>query len=177
MTPAGSPTRPDKAGQFVSGIFTYCTTNKGLAARLRRADNPDTETQSWEVLAAWRINLEWEDERLPYATVAAAIARSKQAHNGSLSLGRALAACYDNNPENAQGKARLRRLLACHTTPELCRILRPLLRLIENKVSAVLDYHRLLNQLLRFQGNPQRIKAQWAGEFYGALDEEAAGND
>ncbi len=152
---------------FVSGVIQQCQHDKGLAARLRRADNPATEYQSWELLAAYGIDLEHDDQRLPFITVAATIARAKSECSGALRLGQAIAQCYAEGKDSSQAKARLRRLLACDDLPEICRILRPLLALIASKVGQTLDYTRLLEQLLRFRFDPQRVKAQWAQEFYG----------
>lgn len=163
-------TQPGKKSnelRFVETVIERCNNDKGLAARIRRADNPAMEYQSWELLGSLSylgIDLEQDYRRLPYVTVAAAIAKSKTDHNGVLSLGRALAACYDDGRESAQAKARLRRLLACSELAEVCRILRPVLTLIDSKVGQPLDYERLLRQL-RFFG--QKTKAQWAQEFYG----------
>lgn len=163
----------DRAERFVSGVIQQCLQNKGLAARLRRADNPATEYQSWELLASYGIDLEKEWQRLPFVTVAAALAKAKVERNGNLSLGRAIFACYDNGRDSDQAKARLRRVLACDDLPELCRILRPLFSLIDSKVGQPLDYIRLLKQLNRYSYNGQQIKAQWAQEFYGQPAAEA----
>lgn len=160
-------TQPDWEDRFVSGVIQQCQKDKGLAARLRRADNPATEYQSWELLAAYGIDLEREHQRLPFVTVAAVIAKAKPERNGALRLGRALAACYEDGHESTQAKTRLRRLLACDDLPELCRILRPLFSLIDSKAGQKLDYTRLLKQLRRFPFNAQQVKAQWAQEFYG----------
>lgn len=168
---------PSREERFVAGVLKLCTGNKGMAARLRRADNPATEYQSWELLAAYGIDLEQEHERLPFVSVAAAIAKAKAEHNGGLKLGRAIAACYENGNNSDQAKARLRRLLACDDLAELCRILRPLLSLIDSKVGQPLDYIRLLKQLRRFPLNVQQVRAEWAQEFYGqaaAAGEEGA---
>ncbi|MCK2126364.1 type I-E CRISPR-associated protein Cse2/CasB [Thauera aromatica] len=158
---------PSREERFVAGVLKLCAENKGMAARLRRADNPATEYQSWELLAAYGIDLEQERERLPFVTVAAAIAKAKVERNGSLGLGRAIAASYENGSASDQAKARLRRLLACDDLAELCRILRPLLSLIDSKVAQPLDYIRLLKQLRRFPFNAQQVRVQWAQEFYG----------
>ncbi len=64
-----------KEQQFVQFIIERCNQDKGFAARLRRADNPATEYQSWEILGPW-VDLEDRYQRLPYATIAAAIGRS-----------------------------------------------------------------------------------------------------
>lgn len=157
----------DRDERFVNGVIKQCHTNKGLAARLRRADNPATEYQSWEFLASYGIDLENERQRLPFVTVAAAIAKAKLDHPGTQTLGRALAACYADGQESDPAKARLRRLLACEDLPEVCRILRPLFSLITSKCTQPLDFARILKQLRRFPFNALQIKAQWAQEFYG----------
>lgn len=173
-------TQPQPAAQtgrearFVTWVIQRCSTDKGLAARLRRADNPTTEYQSWEFLADCRIKLDAAAERLPFATVAAYIAKTKLQANGRQGLGRAIAACYEDGNKSDQAKARLRRLLACDEPTELCRILRPLLTLIDSR-GQTLDCARLLKQLRQFasaahKGDDlwlQNIKAQWAQEFYG----------
>lgn len=163
---AANGVKQSREERFVMGLIQQCQQNKGLAARLRRADNPATEYQSWELLASYGIDLEHEQLRLPFVTVAAAIAKAKTERNGAMPLGRGIAACYAAKDKDDQGKARLRRLLACDDLPELCRILRPLFSLIDSKVAQPLDYLRLLKQLRRFSFDPQRIKAQWAQEFY-----------
>lgn len=158
---------PNRDQRFVEAILQRCADDKGQAARLRRADNPATEYQSWEVLGALGIDLERDYQRLAFVTVAAAIAKSKATANGKLSLGRAIAGCYEDGRESGQAKARLRRLLACDELAEACRILRPILTLVDSKVGQPLDFVRLLRQLRNFPFHTQSIKAQWAQEFYG----------
>lgn len=171
QSPAESGKNKNRDQRFVETVIERCQNDKGLAARLRRADNPATEYQSWELLGSLSylgVNLEEEHKRLPYVTVAAAIAKSKSERNGSLRLGQAIADCYKEGRKDDQAKTRLRRLLACNELPEACRILRPILTLIDSKVGQPLDYVRLLRQL-RFFGfeSGQRTKTQWAQEFYG----------
>lgn len=162
---------PTRDQRFVEAILQRCVKDKGMAARLRRADNPATEYQSWEVLGALGVDLERDYQRLPYVTVAAAIAKSKAEKNGKLALGRGIASCYDDGRESSQAKARLRRLLACDELAEACRILRPVLTLIDSKVGQPLDFVRLLRQLRNFPFHAQSIKAQWAQEFYAQASE------
>lgn len=180
-----TPSTPSREERFVAAAIQRCQNDKGLAARLRRADNPATEYQSWDFLGTHGVDLEREYERLPFATVAAAIARFAPTANGTLTLGRAIAACYEDGNQSDQAVARLRRVLACGDLVELCRIVRSVLRLIESRVVQPLDFIRLLRQLRRFgyaasQGDGerlQRIKAQWAQEFYGyraSTEKEAA---
>lgn len=156
----------NKEQQFTEFIINRCNQDKGFAARLRRADNPSTEYQSWEILGAW-IELDQAWQRLPYATVAAAIARAKLDKNGSLSLGKALALSYaekGSTQPSDQAQARLRRLLACNDVQEACRIIRPILTLIRSKLQQPLDYGRLLSEL-RYFGETSKIR--WAQDFYG----------
>lgn len=156
-----------RAEAFVTYTLTRIDQDKGLAACLRRADNPATEYQSWEFLAGFGIDLEKEHERLPFLTIAAAVAKAKTPANGVLSLGQSIAACYADGAQNAQAKAKMRRLLACDSLQEVCRILRPTLSLIDSRVGKPLNYVALLQQLRRFAFDAQRIKSQWAQEFYG----------
>jgi CRISPR system Cascade subunit CasB len=155
-----------KEGKFVDHIIKLCQENKGAAAKLRRADNPNTEYQSWEIIAPW-IDLEKDYERLPYITVAAAIARVQTPVNGKLSLGRAIALAYADKPtaeHSDQAKARLRRLLACSSRKEVCRVTRPILALVASRVEQPLNYAKLLSELCWFN---ERTKILWAKEFYG----------
>ena len=169
----------NKSQAFVDYIINRCQSNNGLRAALKRADNPATEYQSWEVLAGFQINLEFENQRLPYATLGAAIARAKIEKNGTVKIGQAIARCYEDGKDSDQAKARLRRLLACDSVPEACRILRPLLSLIEAKSAITLDYASLLNDLLWFDHEKSdiRIKARWAQDFYGRRAEEDGKSD
>lgn len=157
---------------FISFIIDRINQNKGIAATLRRADNPDTEYQSWEYLAAFGIDLENSNQRLPFAIVAAAIAKNKNANekiaNGSLGIGQTLALCYPEGNQNDQAKAKLRRLLDCDSVSEVCRVLRPILSLIKSRSIGNLDFAKLLDDLLKFQWDEarQRVKARWAQDFY-----------
>lgn len=163
--------------RFVQVLIQRCQQDKGLAARLRRADNPSTEYQSWDFLASFGIDLEKPHQRLSYITVAAALAKAKLERNGSLKLGRAIADCYSDGNQSDQAKAKLRRVLACDELPELCRVLRPVLALIDSRVAQPLDFVDLLTQLRRFAyggDSAQRVKAQWAQTFYGKQADSAA---
>lgn len=152
--------------RFVDAVMQRCQQDKGLAARLRRADNPATEYQSWDFLARHGVDLEKPWQRLPFMTVAASVAKAQVEHNGSLKLGQAIALCYDKGRDNDQAVAKLRRLLACQELAEVCRILRPLLTLIASRVAAPLDYVTLLGQLRRFGFYGESVKTQWAQAFY-----------
>lgn len=159
-----------KEQKFVQFIIERCKQDKGFAARLRRADNPATEYQSWEILGPW-VELDSPWQRLPYAIVGAAIARAKVQGNGSLSLGKAIADSYaekGSTQYSDQAKARLRRLLACDDVQEVCRVLRSILALIDSKLGQPLDYGRLLSEL-RYFG--EKTKLRWAQDFYGQREQ------
>ncbi len=160
-----------KSLAFVEYIISRSQSDNGIRAAIKRADNPATEYQSWEVLAGFHVDLEHENQRLPYATIAAAIARSKIEKNGTVKIGAAIARCYDDGNQSDQAKAKLRRLLASDSVPEVCRILRPLFSLIEAKGGLTLNYAQLLDDLLWFghEESQLRIKARWAQDFYGKL--------
>jgi CRISPR system Cascade subunit CasB len=165
-----------KEESFVEYIIHRCQSDNGIAASLRRADNPATEYQCWEVLAGFHIDLDKEWVRLPYAAIAAAIAKAKIDRNGHNGIGKAIAACYEDGSNSDQAKAKLRRLFACQSVEEACRILRPLLGLIESR-GVTLDYARLLQQLLAFhwENRKQQIRSQWAQDFYGRQEHDAGG--
>jgi len=163
-----------RAQNFVNFIIKQISGNRGVAAALRRADNPATEYQSWEQLAAFHIDLDKTGERLPHAIIAAAIAKAKLTSNGNLGIGRALAKCYAGGKNNDQAKAKLRRLLACDSTSEVCRILRPILSLIRARNARDLDFTQLLSDLLAYRWDDGRecVKARWAQDFYRVSAEE-----
>jgi CRISPR system Cascade subunit CasB len=130
-------------------------------AILSRADNPATASQAWEYLIPW-CDIEEERKRLAFATVAAAMARAKPDKNGSMGVGRAIAACYPDGFKDEQAKAKLRRLLACESVQEACNILRPILRLCDSR-GALLSYAELLHDLTYFG---EKVRIKWATEFY-----------
>ncbi|WP_127958184.1 type I-E CRISPR-associated protein Cse2/CasB [Serratia microhaemolytica] len=163
----------NRTTRFVEYLFRHSPQDNALAARLRRGDNPATEYQCWDTLAAFGVNLEHEPERLAFALIAAAVARSKQSANGELKIGQAIARAFDEGSKSSQAEARLRRLLACQDSEEVCRILRPLLRLLQSRVMQPIDYAALLTDLVKFHSAAARIKASWAQQFYSKLDQES----
>ena len=139
--------------------------NNGAAAALKRAENPNLEYQSWEYLARF-VDIDKDYERLPYATIASALAKAKVERNGMVKIGEAIARCYEDGKDSDQAKAKLRRLLACETVDEACRVLRPLFSLINSKAGIQLDYVALLQDLSWFSLDSHRIKSRWAQNFY-----------
>lgn len=158
--------KASRGENFVRYVLDRIHQDNGFAARLRRADNPATEYQCWELLAEFGVNLEKEWVRLPYCAVGAALAKTKPETDGKLILGAAIAACYDDGSQSDQAKAKLRRLLACTTTEEACQILRPMLALITSR-GVRLDFSQLLDDLLWYGGKSrERIRTRWAQSFY-----------
>ena len=155
---------------FVRYVIEKCEQDSGLAAALRRADNARTEYQSWEILLRFGVDIEKEWERKPFATIAAAVARAKPKENGDVPFLTALARAYggedSTSDESGPAAARLRRLLACSSSEECCRILRPMFALVESKGSGNVDFGKLLDDLLWFNRSSERIKARWASDFY-----------
>lgn len=158
-------TKPNKSEQFVKFIIDLIQKDNGAAAALKRADNPATEYQSWEYLARF-IDIDKDYERLPYATIASALAKAKAEHNGAVQIGEAIGRCYDDGKDSEQAQAKLRRLLACDSVEEVCRVLRPLFNLINSKAGIQLDYSSLLQDLYWFNADNQRVKSRWAQNFY-----------
>ncbi|MDM8216682.1 type I-E CRISPR-associated protein Cse2/CasB [Desulfovibrio piger] len=165
--------KQERARRFVTAILERCREDKGFAARLRRADNPDTEHYAYGALASFGIALEDDEERRPHAVIAAGLSRSGREQDGSLGLGEALRRCVESEE---QGEARLRRMLACRTTEEVCRMLRPLLSFIAAR-DAPLCHARLLDDLLsfRFEDGRRRVCLRWAQEYYGRSASDADG--
>ncbi len=178
MASENTSSQSTREERFVQSIINRCIQNKGDAARLRLADNVATEYQSWEILGSLGVDLENDHQRQPFVTVAAAIAKAKTEANGNHTLGSTLAACYEEGSESNQAKARIRRLLACQSLPEVCRVLRPVFSLINSKSNQTLDYARLLKQIRRFAFEDARtqVKAQWAQEFYSQRNKPEAGD-
>jgi CRISPR system Cascade subunit CasB len=85
---------------FIRHALERMSKDNAFGAALKRADNPATEYQSWEYLAAYRVDLEKPFERIPFAYMAAAVARAKPAHDGSLGLGRAISTKTTRPSEN-----------------------------------------------------------------------------
>jgi CRISPR system Cascade subunit CasB len=158
-------TKPNKSEQFVQFIIELIQKSNAAAAALKRADNPATEYQSWEYLARF-IDIEKDYERLPYTTIASAMAKAKAEHNGAVQIGEAIARCYDDGKDSEQAQAKLRRLLACDSVEETCRVLRSLFSLINSRAEIQLDYAALLQDLYWFNADSQRTKAKWAQNFY-----------
>ena len=162
METTSQASKKTRGETFIDYVIGRLANDNAFGTALRRADNPATEYQAWEYLVHWcDIDKPWE--RYPYTTVVAALARAKPKRDGNLSIGRAIASCYDDGRNSDAAKSKLRRLLACDTSEEVCRILRSILRLIQSRGVSI-RYSSLLDELLWF-GEKQKIK--WAIDFFG----------
>jgi len=153
-----------KGTKFVEFILKQMEQSTAVGAILRRADNPATEYQAWEFLSKW-CDLDNTYERTCYATIAASLAHSKK--TSDMNIGQVIARCYPDGNQDDSAKRKLRRLLACDTSLEVCQWLRPILRLASSRGITV-NYGKLLEDLLYF--NP-KVKEKWAVDFYGKKGE------
>lgn len=161
-----------KAKRFVSYVIERSKIDNGFAARLKRADNPATEYQSWELLAGFGVGLEKEQQYLPYCIVGAALAKAKPETDGTYPLGTAIAESFEKGNESDPAKARLRRLLACTSTAEACRILRPMLALMASR-GVTPNFSQLLKDLLSYSMHGREdVRRRWAQDFYHRTDAE-----
>ena len=169
--------RSPKMEVFISRILQIIKQSKGDAAALRRAFNPATQYEAWPILipilTQEKVDLK-SDEKDAYFLVAAALAQSKVETDGNQDLGKALAVCFANSGNGGEsshspGAQRLQRLLSCDSLSEACRVLRPMLHLIQSQGNAHLSYSQLLEDLrdFRFDTGRDRVKMQWAISFYG----------
>jgi CRISPR system Cascade subunit CasB len=154
--------KTSRGGEFASFVIERLKRDTGFGAHLRRADNPATEYQAWEILTAW-CDIEKHWERLPFAVIGASLAKGKPEHEGVLPLGKAIAMSYEKGNQDDAAKAKLRRLIACTTAVEACMVLRSLLRLIHSR-GKNLNHGQLLDQLLFFN---EKTRLRWASDFYG----------
>jgi CRISPR system Cascade subunit CasB len=162
MATNSTASKKKRGEAFADYVIGRLNEDNAFGAMLRRADNPATEYQAWEYLIHWcDIDKLWE--RLPFALIAAALARAKPRKDGSLGIGRSISQCYEDGRNSDAAKAKLRRLLACSNAEEACRIVRPLLSLIQSR-GVFIHYGGLLDQLLWF-GEKQKLR--WASDFYG----------
>ena len=147
--------------------------NRSFCAHLRHAENPTTALYAMEIFAGCGIGVEHEKYWLAYATVGASIVRQKLTKDGDLSLGEALRLCFDNNSGNAAAIARLKRIVGCDDSVELCKVLRSVLKLIESRnLKRYINYAGLLKQINTFDFNKDFVKLQIVSSFYKKDKEE-----
>ena len=148
---------------FVARSIARVKTDSACRAALRRADNPVTDSYAWEYLLPF-CRLEIPAERFAYGLVGAAIARAMPEKDGVQDVGTALRNCCPGGSEDEQKTelARLRRLLACDSVPELVAILRRVVRYLQSK-GAPRSYRQLLTDVL-YWNDTTRIR--WTQSFF-----------
>ncbi|HCJ94033.1 MAG TPA: type I-E CRISPR-associated protein Cse2/CasB [Sphaerochaeta sp.] len=168
----------DRSVNFVNHVIKEVNDDrgKGFGAKLRKADNENTEYQSWEILSRW-VNLEWESDRKAFALIGASIARVKPVADGKLSIGEALRMVHLKDKdigdlEKSSSALRLRRILACKEKDELMDILKPVVRYVESS-GLLLQQARLLDEILWFNNDEsrERTRAKWARDFFRKKEE------
>jgi CRISPR system Cascade subunit CasB len=179
--------KKDRPENFVNFVMKFCIAeNKAALAALKCADNPKKQEKSYDYLAPFYIDFNSPNEVLPYATIAAAIAKTNSKENGHVGIGRAIARCYDTIDKNdnkkeidPQAKVKIRRLLACDSTEEVRRVLRSLFSLIESRNVKNINYVSLLRDLESFHLDWKRelTKQYWAKDFYNRVLDKDGEND
>lgn len=169
----------NRYSSFVDYVLQRCAKDKSYAAKLRKADNPNTAYQAWELLISMNVDITKENEMRAFSLIGSALSKSKASHDGTHSLGTALRNTLEDksNIKETSTALRLRRILACTSQEELCLVLRPTLNLILSKsnTQAPLCFEQLLREVRYFaydDEQTQRVKLKWARDFYGVSREE-----
>ncbi|MCR5563823.1 MAG: type I-E CRISPR-associated protein Cse2/CasB [Desulfovibrio sp.] len=169
--------QPLPGNRFAAWVLDRRRDNPGFAAKLRRGDNPDTEYYALGLLCRFGVDIEKENQRLPFALIGAALCRSHSETDGNCGLGEALYHCDKDRNSADEDNPRLRRILACDSVPEICRVLRPVLALLETN-GARICLGKLLDDLLLFDKDVsrQRVRLRWAQEYYRCFSNEREDN-
>lgn len=157
---------------FVDAVYK-AVTSKAQKAMFKRADSEALNYQSWAFLLRNGIDIENADDRDIASLIIASIARSKSDKNGSKPFPRALATCYPDGNASDAAVIKMRRVCSCDSVQELVDVLRPVLRLIENRTGGI-DYVELYWGLRRYKFDDRRqdIQARWMKAFYSTSVQE-----
>ena len=172
----GSKQEISREVAFVQFVFDSKKNDKGFRSRLRNAVNPLRSRQAWFDVAEF-CDLTDERKRQIYLLIGSSIALDEAENNGGLSIGRAVFDSWREKTKiedadlHSPSVQRMKKILACRNSSEVCRILRPLIRLVQSRKVGDLDYASLLKDLNNFDFDPDRVKAKWAKDFFGALSE------
>lgn len=151
---------------FLYYIEARIQTDKGFCADCKRADNEAFEWKLWPVINRF-VDIRDEDKRKSYALIASSLAKSNTKKIGSLSLGKAFKIL--NKAESQEFSPRFMRVLSADSVDELIEILRPSLGYISSE-NLCLDYKSILDQLLRFSVDAERVKVRWASDYLNVED-------
>lgn len=163
-----------KASSFIDYVITRSKIDKKFSSEIRRSSNPAFEVGGWETLARFNVDLNFKHTRRAYLIVASAAVTSKVDSDGNVGLGKAIALSYADKQNDDQAKARLLRLLSCDSLEDVNGVIRPLLTFVQSRKVKNLNYTKILQQLTSFQFDPEKVKAQWATDFY-SYDKQASG--
>jgi CRISPR system Cascade subunit CasB len=156
----------EKSNNFVSYILKAI---KYDIHKIKKADNEDLQFMAWEHLSKF-IDLNNERDSCCYSLIAANIARSKRTSDTELSIGSVIKIIYKN--ENT-AKQKLKRILDCDSSIEVCGWLKQLLHNAAEKNISI-NYARLLDDLIYFNDN---VKKKWAMDFFKINKEEKDDSD
>jgi CRISPR system Cascade subunit CasB len=145
---------------FINSIINKQNNSRAIAL-WKKADNPRLEYQAWELIAPWCNDLSNDSERLPLAIIGSAFARRILKTDGKFNLGKALYLCYPEE-NSSPGSLRLRKILACTNSCDVCKTVKPYLKLIEAK-NISLNYGELLKDIKYFS---DKTKLRWAQSYY-----------
>lgn len=166
----------EQVRHFVAYVYDRKEKDHGFRARMRRALSPTQAAQVWGDLVPF-VDISKSGPRMFFTLLGASIALEKGTESGRDGLGRVLFLCSGSaqkagDSDDGPNASRLRRLVACQSSESLCRNLKPLLTLIRSRCPGQLDYVRLLDELLSFEYDDEKIKARWIKEFYAPFDKE-----
>lgn len=157
--------RQSRERNFVQWVATRCAQDNSFRSQLSKAESSNTQAYAWPLLASFGVDLENPWEREPYAIIGALVAKSRSGSVGGLPLGRAILASYGNDKDSPPAQARLRRLLAASTGREAGQVIKPIVKLALSR-GVDIDFGGLLEDLIRFDLDPEKVKARWANSFY-----------
>lgn len=167
---SASTEKTDPGRSFVERLIELEKRNdRGRLAELRRGLSPTTEHQAWPALGALAGSRAFEPNRhLIYQTVGALFAL----HPAHKAIGNLGVTCRhlrkETNPQKEDPfDRRFRRLLACDSLEDLRDQLVRIVKMAKSADKAV-DYFQLFKDMTWFRANPQRVKVEWAREYWSA---------
>ena len=157
-----------KNAEFVSSLCSLLH-DRGIIANLRKWWSPATRHFAYPVLGRLRA-LNDERKTLVAALFAVHATGGRSPHTaGGVSIGKAALALAGglNGAGFDSMEKHFRRLLAADDLEDLAPQLQRMVKRFERE-GITLDYARLLGDLRQFGKSPQRIKTQWAFDFWQA---------
>lgn len=142
--------------------------DRGMMADLRHAFSASTSYRAWPHLAPW-CSLENRKERIIWLTIAGAYAILEgSVDNRNLGYSLYEIACKNGHSVDAIKRfdGRLRRLISCRTSEELCSHLPGLFRLAKAK-NIKIDLIKLFWDIKNWENTDKDIKAYWASSYWG----------